>query len=76
MEDKLKPFHLNKPSQVLLLLFMVASDHDWHGSKSVGLDGRHDASATVGHLFSDQATVLKRDGIKFPFSSGIFESSY
>merc|ERR1712083_443228 len=48
---------LNKPSQVLLLLFMVASDHDWHRSKSVGLDGRHDASATVSHLFSDQATV-------------------
>merc|ERR1719341_2802309 len=38
---------LDQPSQVLLLLFMVASDHDRHRSKAVSLDGSHDTSATI-----------------------------
>merc|ERR1719289_129806 len=46
---------LNQPAKVLLLLLMVASNHDRHRSKSIGLNGSHDASASVGHLLSDKA---------------------
>ena len=59
--------HLNQPAQVLLLLLMVASDHNRHGSKSIGLNGSHDASATVGHLLSDQTTILVGNDVKIGF---------
>ena len=50
--------HLNQPAEILLLLFMVASDHNRHRTEAICLNGSHDTSATVGHLLSDQTTIL------------------
>lgn len=48
-------------AKVLLLLLLVASDHDGHGAQTVGLDRRHDASAAVGHLLGDQTAVHRAE---------------
>merc|ERR1719158_1469331 len=50
---------LDQPAKVLLLLFMVASDHDRHRTEAICLNGSHDTRATVGHLLSDQTNRPK-----------------
>merc|ERR1719361_2357943 len=44
-------------TQIFRLLFVVSSNHDWHGAKSVSLNSRHNSSAAIGHLLGDQAAV-------------------
>ena len=48
---------LDQTAEILLLLLVIASDHDGHGSEAISLDGSHDASAAIGHLLCDQAAI-------------------